>query len=867
MKQAPQKAIAFLRWFCKEEYVEEIEGDLVELFAKQSPKTFAKLTFWWWVLRYFRPVFLKTFRINNPINFQLFRLHTRVGWRNIRKSSLFSVINVMGLAVAILCSIGIGLYVHDEYQYDRFHSNYHQIYRVVESQQQAGIQYNVASTPGPLGPAMKTDFSDVSATCRFGRTMGSIRYDNKLIEPEDIRYTDNQVFSMFDFKLLKGDKSVVLTSPDEIVLTESVARQLFGDDCMQGPDLLGTTVTLTCWGQQSVATITGIAADPPERSHIQFTVLLPMASIEKSEYFNWDSNNYNTYVQLESSTDEKLFSQNFRTYIDKYSAYGSKDNARILLLQPLKSIYLHSDFDFGTHDAKSGSITYIRIFLTVGTMVLLIAIFNFVNLATARAAHRAKEVGVRKVIGAKKGQLIMQFLVEAWMLTSFAVLLAMSLNIIFLPFLNSISGKHLVLPLKQTNFWIIIAGFTVLVGWLAGIYPAYFMSRRTVSLAIKPGTATGSGNYFRKVLVIGQFCFSVILIIASTIIYRQLNYLQDRELGFNREQLIYVSLKNELTNKSALYKEELKKMPGIADAVQSSNNLTDVSNSTGRLSWEGQIPGDEFLLTHMNTDADMLPALDIKLKAGRNFHKNSADTSSFIINETAAKRMGWTAESAIGKHFSIWDAKGTIVGVVQDFHFRPLTEKIAPFLFRSWPRESFSGLMVKTVPGQTKNAISSIERLYKSMEKQSTVHFRFVDQALESQYRLHYTTGKIVLFFTFLAVMVSCLGLFGLATFNTEQRVKEIGIRKVLGASVGNIVQLLSRDLVKLVSIAVLVAMPIAYWSMHNWIQSFAYRMTLDWWIFILAGALAIFLAFATVSLQSIKAALMNPAESLKREK
>jgi predicted permease len=866
MKQVPQRAIQFLRWFCREDYVEEIEGDLLELIEKKQylSRSFARIRCWWLVLQYFRPAFLKSFRMTNPFNFPLFSLHAKVGWRNIRKSSLFSVINILGLALAILCSIGIALYVYDEYQYDRFHRNYKHIYRVVESQRQSGTQYKVASTPGPLGQTMKADFTEVRATCRFGRTMGSIRYQDQLIEPGDIRYTDNTVFSMFDFKLLKGELSTVLTKPDEIVLTESVAKQLFGEDWMNKADLLGSIVKLTAWGQASDVTITGIAADPPGQSHIQFAVLLPMVSIEKSDYFNWNSNSYFTYIQLDPAVHVPGFNQRLRSYIDKYSAYGSKDDARVLHLQPMESIYLHSDFDFGTNDAKSGNISYIRIYLTVGIMVLLIAIFNFVNLTTARVTHRSKEVGVRKVIGAKKLQLVMQFLTEAWMLTSMAVIVALALALLLLPFLNAITGKQLVLPLRTAGFWMLIAGFTILIGWLAGIYPAFFLSRGAASLVIKSGSSTGTAAYFRKLLVISQFCFSVMLLIASVIIYRQLNFVQNKELGFNREQLLYVSLKNELRAKAATFKNEVKKIPGIADAALSSHNLIDANNSTGSLWWEGQEPGTEFLMTHMNIDADLIPSLGITLKAGRNFYNNGVDTAAYIINETAVKKMGWTTKSAIGKQFSLWDQKGTIVGVVQDFHFKPLTEAIEPFLFRSWPTEKFSGLLVKIKPGQTKEALSGMEDLYSTMEQESVLQFQFLDQALEAQYRLHYTTGKIVLFFTMLAVLVSCLGLFGLATYAAEQRVKEIGIRKVLGASVSSIVKLLSRDLVKLVAIAVLIAIPIAYWSMHNWLQNFAFRSSLDWWVFALTGLITILIAIATISIQSIKAAVTNPATSLK---
>jgi ABC-type antimicrobial peptide transport system permease subunit len=569
---------------------------------------------------------------------------------------------------------------------------------------------------------------------------------------------------------------------------------------------------------------------------------------------------------LEHSTDVPALNKKLRTYLDQYSDYNSKDDVRTLLLQPMKDIYLRSHFDFGTDAAVTSNQIYTQIFLAVGLMVLLIAVFNFVNLSTARATHRAKDVGIRKVIGALYKQLITQFLVESFMLTTLAVVIALGTLQVFIPMLNSLSGKQLVVPFDSPQFLVIVASGTIIISLLAGLYPAFYLSSFSPAKVLKGFTKVRSGITFRRVLVVGQFAFSVILVIGSIVIYKQLRYIQDKDLGFDRDQLIHVHLRNKMGRQGLMFKEELKGESSIASVAPISGMLVNLTNSTYGFEWEGQAPVDKVLITQVNTDSDLINTLGMKLIAGRNFRMGENDSSSYILNETAAKRMGWSGMEAVGKSVKLWGKQGNVVGVVRDFHFQDMTTQIGPFIFRSWQKSDFNGVLVKAQAGRVREAIAVIERKYKAHDDKGTVNYEFMDQALDAQYRTQQNTGRIILVFSVLAVLVSCLGLFGLATYAAEQRTKEIGIRKVLGASIMNIVSLLSADFVKLVIISIVIATPIAWWSLNQWLKDFAYKISIEWWMLASAGVILILIALLTVSYHSVKTAVVNPVESLKSE-
>jgi ABC-type antimicrobial peptide transport system permease subunit len=734
---------------------------------------------------------------------------------------------------------------------------------VIEHQEILGKGYDLAVTPGKLGPSLKNDFPQVLQACRLGKASGILQHNEAVAEPDHMYVADHSFFTLFNFPLVMGDTGKVLLDPGEIVITESLATRFFGKNWRDSGNLLGQPIQ---FNDETTFVLAGIAKDPPTNSHIQFDALLSFEyEIQaNARRLEWQNNNYHTYLLLNPGADATAFSKELDRYILKFSP---KSNVR-LSLQPLHSIYLYSEFAFHTNWGKSSNILYTRIFLAVGVIVLLIAIFNFINLSTARAMQRAREVGVRKVIGAFKLQLVTQFLCESLLMTLLSVGISLLLLLLFLPVLNNISGKSLSIPFSSSFFIISLMAFTVVIGIVAGIYPAFYLSRFRPVKILKGIFDAGSGQLFRHVLVVSQFTLSIILIIGAMVIYRQLGFMQNKDLGFDKSQLVNVRMKNELQRKTALLKHDLQLQPGIAAVTTSSGNLIDVMSSTYGIEWEGQQADDKFTMSMMNIDPDFISTTGMQLMAGRNFRPGiTTDTATtFLVNETAVRRMGWTPEQALGKRFRLWNFKGTIIGVVKDFHFRPLTETIDPMLFYYEPKDAYSWLLVKTKPNQTPEALAILGQLFKKYENRTAMQYEFVDQGLENQYRNEQKTGQIVLYFSILAIVVSCLGLFGLSIYTIGQRIKEIGIRKVLGASVSSIVALLSKDFLKLVLIAILIATPIAWYAMHRWLEDFAYKIDIGWWVFLISGSLVIIIALLTISFQSMRAALMNPVKSLRTE-
>ena len=800
----------------------------------------------------------------------MLRNYLKITLRQLWRNRLYSLINIGGLALGMACCLLIALYVYDEWSYDRFNANYDHIYRVTEKQKQADGVFDVAVTPGPLAPVLAKDFPEVQQTTRTGRWFGSLTQGRQSVESEQMLIVDPSFFSLFSFPLVAGNGKIVFRGPDEVIFSETMAERFFGTNWRE-KNVLGHPVRLN---KQQTLMLVGVAQNPPTNSHIQFDVLLPFKWLEKNDKWSmkWNSNNYHTYVQLRSDpsgapANPVAFGEKIKGQLKRYDT----GNETQLLLQPLSAIYLRSKFAFNTDDrGKRSDIAYVQIFVAVGLIVLLIAITNFINLATARASQRAKEVGVRKTIGAQRASLVGQFLGEAGLMTTLAVFASLLLAEALLPIFNDIAGKTISIPYHLPTFWATLAGLTSVVSLLTGLYPAFFLSSFRPALVLKGVFDVRTGRGFRQSLVVGQFVLSIALVIGTVVIYRQLTFMQDTKLGFDKSQLFYVRLKGDLRGKAMLLKSQVAQVPGVARASVATGNLVDMQNSGG-IEWEGQAPKDEFLITNMNADADFVATTGMSLAAGRNFSvQMPTDTASklgaYLINEAAAKRMGWTAATALGKRVKFWGLDGNVIGVLRDFHFRPLRVGIEPFIVRFRPKEFYFTLLVKTKPGNVSRTIADITTAYKKLDPDNSISYGFVDQDLDAQYRAEQRVARIIGCFAILTILISCLGLFGLAAFTAEQRTKEIGVRKVLGASVGSIVSLLSKDFLKLVLIAIVIASPIAWYAMNRWLQDFAYKITVEWWVFSLAGLLAMGIALLTVSFQSVKAALMNPVKSLRSE-
>ena len=799
----------------------------------------------------------------------MFRNYLKIAWRNLVRNKVYSAINIGGLAVGMACCLLIALYVYDEWNYDRFHANYDHIYRITEKQKQPEGIFDVAATPGPLAPALQKDFPEVVKTTRVGRWFGLLTQNRLSAESNQILVVDPDFFSLFNFPLLTGSVKTVFLGSDEVIFSKAMAERFFGVD-WQRKNVLGQSVKLN---NQQTLTLVGIARNPPTNSSIQFEVLMPFKWLEKNDEWSlkWNSNSYHTYVQL--NVDRSGAPANFPAFgakiYDQLKRYDGGNETK-LLLQPLSEIYLRSEFAFETDHGKRSDIAYVRIFVAVGLIVLLIAVINFINLATARASGRAKEVGVRKTVGAHRSSLVGQFLGEALLTTSLAVLVALLLAESELPLFNDIAGKAIQIPYRMPSFWLTMAGLTGVFSLLTGLYPAVFLSSFRPALVLKGVFNRQAGRGFRQSLVVGQFVLSIAMVVSTVVIYRQLVFMQHTNLGFDKSQLLHIRLKGDLRFKAMALKNEVAQLPGVARVSLTTGNLVGMMNST-EIEWEGQTPKDEFLITHMNVDQDFVPATGMWLVSGRAFSAQiPADTSTkqgaYLINETAAKRMGWTPATALGKRVKYWNLDGKIVGVLRDFHFRPLRVAIEPFIFRFQPRNPYFTLLVKLKPGAVSRTLAGITKAYKKADPANPLTYGFVDQDLDAQYQAEQRTGRIILYFSVLTILISCLGLFGLAAFTAEQRTKEIGVRKVLGASVTSIVALLSKDFLKLVLIAIVIASPIAWYAMNRWLQDFAYRIDIEWWVFAVSGLGALVITLMTVSFQSVKAALMNPVKSLRSE-
>ena len=788
-----------------------------------------------------------------------------IAWRNLRKNKVYSFINILGLAIGLACTIAIAIYILDEHGFDRFHSRFREIYRVVEIQDHEGTLHPVAATPGPLAQQLKNDYTEIIETCRVGRPGGGILTTGEVsIEPSKVLAADNSFFTMFGFQLVRGNSQNLLLKPTELVITASVAEALFGHDWQQNSKVIGHPVVLNNASEMFIA---GVAEDCPANSHIQFDVVVSMGYEEirnPNNVLNWQNHNYHTYIQLAPDADPVGLGEQVHDDLKGKSLWAKP----VLLLQPLAEVYLNSHFDYGDW-VRTGSVEYLRIFTAVGVVILVIALFNFINLSTARATQRAKEVGVRKVIGAARKQLVFQFLAESVLMTSLAVVLSLLLLLFFIPVLNEISGKSLSIPFTSAWFPLTILGLTIFTAFLSGIYPALYLSGFQPLKALKGFFRTDSGQSFRRSLVVIQFALSVVLVLGTIVIFRQMSFVQDKDLGFDKEQLIFLRMKNNIYAEAASLKAELEGQTSIISVTRTSHNLINMTGSTHSVKWEGQQHGSTFPLCHMNVDPDFVTTTGIELLAGRNFNPDvSSDSSSWLINETAAKQMGWTADEAVGKTLELWSTRGTVVGVLKDFHFRPLTTAIEPMLFHYWPNElhSYQGFFIRTMRNKGREAISIMEDLYRKHDRQTAPQYEFVDQAVLKEYRTEQNTARIVFCFAALAIIVSCLGLFGLTTFSAERRTKEIGIRKVVGASVLDVVKLLSKDFVWLVVIAVVIASPVAWWAMTQWLSGFIYRIEMEWWMVALSGLMAIAVALLTTISLSIKAAMMNPVNTLRTE-
>jgi len=785
----------------------------------------------------------------------VFKNYIKIAFRNIRKHKGYSFINIAGLAIGLACCLLILVWVLDELSYDKFHENSPYLYRVEENQNYSGRIYHVTVTPYPLAPALKADIPEIIDATRYvGLGSQLLRHGEKVFFESGIRAVDPSFFRMFTFPLVKGDSSTALEDPFSLVVSEDMAEKYFGEE-----DPIGKVFSIN---NRYDFKVTGVMKNVPNNSYLQFDMVIPYELLKRVGAVNesMGSNSILTVVQLQKGASVQQVNDKIRGFIKKHVP----DTVTELELALYSRIHLHQYFGYGR---DMGQIKYVYIFSVIALFVLLIACINFMNLSTARSANRAREVGVRKVVGALKGHIIRQFYGESVIYAFIALVFAIIMVVLLMPAFNNLSGKELSLGILGN--WQILAGFfgiTLFTGLVAGSYPALFLSAFQPVRVIKGSLKSGAGSsLFRRVLVVIQFALSIFLIIGTVVVYNQLHYMKNREIGYDKEHLIYIPMRGQTSGSYSAFKDALVRDPRILGVSGATHRPSNIGSNSGGADWDGKDPEQVVLIGISSVDYDYIKTVGIKMVEGRSFSKDYATdkTEAFIVNEEVAKLMG--KESVVGERFSFVGREGKIIGVMKNFHYHSLRNEIEPLAINMRP----SGLpytFIRIPPEDISATLVFVEKTWQSVVPNFPFEYRFLNEDFERYYRSEERMGGLLKYFSILAVFIACLGLFGLASFTAEQRTKEIGIRKVLGASAPQITLLLCREFFVLVLLANIISWPVAYFIMRNWLQDFAYRTGQSVITFVLTMVLALLIALLTVSFQAVKAAVANPVNALKYE-
>ncbi|MFT3824200.1 MAG: ABC transporter permease [Chitinophagaceae bacterium] len=812
----------------------------------------------------------------------MLRNYFKIALRNLSRNKVFAIINITGLAAGLATCILIMLYIFGESGYDSHHTAANRIYRIGSHAEKLGsIQEKPwAATAGPIAWGLKTDIPEVEEATRLLKfpTLEKMLLKNesgseiKQFYETNGYYVDSNFFRVFTYSFKYGDQQTALNEPNSLILSESVANRLFGN-----VDPVGKPVNIGIPYGSFNYTVKGVFKDAGIKSHIPAHFFLSMRNGDIGTWAerqtNWATNNiFYTYVKLKEGTDPKAFAAKLQPFIDHRAGPDLKAMgiSRTLFIQALPDIYLHSDVD--GEIAANGNIIYLYIMGSIALFVLLIACINFMNLSTARSGKRAKEVGVRKVMGAERKTLIFQFLGESVMMSCIALLLATVIVAMLLPVFNGLTQKQLTL-FEEPAMWWSIAALTVCTGILSGLYPAFYLSSFKPVKVLKGKLVNHfSAIAIRKGLVVFQFTVSVCLVLGAIVIFKQLHYLDNQSLGFNKEQKVIFPLQSEDAIKNyTAFKNELQKNPAV-HSITAGSTYPGIENIEDMLFYgEGKTVHDVIDVRLANVEHDYFKTLGITLLAGRAFSENiTADSNSVIMNEAALKELGYDPKTAVGRKV-YYDFKGDhhimeIVGVVRNFNFESLYNPIKPFAFNTAHGNRYNYVIANVAAANYGDFIKESEKVWNKLNASIPFMYSFLDKDFQRNYEKDQRASAIVGYFTLIAILIACLGLFGLSAFSAEQRIKEIGVRKVLGASVADVTALLSRDFVKLVMVAIVIASPLAWYGMNRWLEHFAYRITISWWMFVVAALLAVLIALVTVSFQAIKAAVTNPVKSLRSE-
>lgn len=861
--QPPHSALKFLRWFCREDYIEEIEGDLTEIFEKQAEQfpARAKRKFIWSVVKYFRPEFIKSFKTShytNPV--AMFRHNLLITYRNFLRYKSSFLINLIGLSSGLASVLLIYLWVFDELSFDKFHKKDERLFQVMRNITEGGTLYTEYSNSDLLAPALAAEMPEIEYVVPARFEQQGLVTDAKKSFKATGQFAGSDFFRAFSYELIDGVETRVLLDKYAIVVSDELAIKLFGTLS----NIRGTSVTWTHPRYGNIPLIvSGIFKKPPHHVSEPFDfVVTNELFLEKSTMDkNWNSNPILTYLTLKEGVDVNEFNRKVAGFIKT----KNKESNEQLFLIPFSSRYLFSVYENGKQ--SGGRIDYVILFSCIAVFILVIACINFMNLSTARASRRLKEVGIKKAIGVLRKTLIFQHLGESLLLAFISLIVSVLLVWMMLPQFNLITGKDLSLTFDKN----IIPGaltITMITGLVSGSYPAFYLSGFRPVEVLKGKLSTSMGELWaRKGLVIFQFSISILLIVAVVIIYNQMNYVRTKNLGYKKDHLVTFQKEGKISESLEEFLMEAKNTPGVVNAACTDGLVINFTSTSGGHQWEGKADSHDqtaFSFSSSEVGYDFFETLGLDMTAGRTFSRDfKNEDSKIILNETAVKEM--QLKDPIGKWMIIWGRKMEVIGIVKDFHFKSLYEEIRPLILFCYPN-STSTVIVKIQPGTETETLTRIEKLYNRFNPGLQFDFKFLDSEYQALYISEQRVAGLSKYFATIAIVISCLGLFGLVAFAAERRIKEIGIRKTFGASEFMIVRMLSGDFTKMLLVAIVITLPVSYFLAGYWLESFAYQIDLKWWFFAAAGLSALFIAWLIVGAQTIKAARANPVESLRSE-
>ena len=868
----PRWAQRLLRWSCPPESLEDVEGDLHELYshwAETLGEKEARRLYVMNAIRLQRPFYAHSRKYHTSrINLKdMLHHYLLLASRILVRSKSFSFINIFGLALGLAASLMIFLWVQDERSVDNFHANKETLYRVYSRTYYGGQLRAEYNTPAPLPAELKKVIPEIEYASGFVKYFRlslqddiyeTFRVDDKVHKLKGGR-AEEDFFHMFSYELLQGTPDHALRTPESLAISRKMAEIFFGS----AEAAIGKSVKFD--GRKELV-VTAVFENVPSTSSDRFDYLMNWDAWVKENPFkqSWGHFGTSTYIKLRGDADRAAVEAKIRDFMKPFME-GAPDDFRVeLALQPFGEQYLYSSFENGV--PSTGRIVYVRLFTGVGIFILLIACINFMNLATARSVKRAKEVGIRKVVGSSRILLTFQFIGEAVLLTSFAVLGALIIvGLAMTPF-NMLTAKDMSLPFDEPLFILMLIGLVLVTGVIAGSYPALLLSSLQPVKTLKGSYSfTSAAGLLRRGLVVFQFVLSLVLLIATLVISQQMNFMQNKNLGYDKENIIYIPIEGNLIEKYSLFREEASRMPGIKVVDRSSQFPHAMAFKRPVVDWPGRSPEQQVIFAMSSVGYDFVKAMGLEVVEGRDFSRDiKSDSTNFLINEEAVRQMG--IDDPVGKRIAVFDKVGEVVGVLKDYHTSSLHERIDPVVLDVKESLNFGTVLVRTEPGQTARALESLEEVCKKINPDFPFLYTFMDQQYGELYKSEQVVRKLSHVFAALAIVISCMGLFGLSIFSAEQRRKELGIRKILGATVGNIIVKFSNDFLKLVMVALVIAIPLSWLGMHAWLANFAYRIGLAWWIFASAGVIAIVLCLLTIGSQAVRAAMENPVKNLRAE-